>query len=69
MKMSIGKIIALAIIFSLGLASCTKEGKGGRVALIGQVKHHDEVIYGSVVYIKYGAKEFPGADVSSSRDC
>lgn len=44
--------------------ACRKEGTGGKSSVSGTVKHHDELIPNAIVYIKYGAKEFPGSDVS-----
>lgn len=45
-------------------ASCKKEGIGGKSSVSGFVKHHVVPIPNAVVYIKYGATEFPGSDVS-----
>lgn len=44
--------------------SCRKEGPGGKAAIKGIVKHHAVPIPGAVVYIKYGAKESPGTNVT-----
>ena len=44
--------------------SCHKEGPGGKAAIEGVVKHHSEPIPGSVVYIKYNAKESPGTNIT-----
>ena len=49
---------ALSLIILLGTA-CTKEGKGGKASIKGQVLHHDEQIVNAVIYIAYGAKELP----------
>lgn len=57
-------IICLAIIFTFTISSCKKEGTGGKSKVSGNVKHHTKLIPNAIVYIKYGAKEFPGADVS-----
>ena len=54
--------IFLVIIFSF--TSCVKEGTGGNAKIALWVKHHDKLIPGATVYIKYSAKEFPGDDVS-----
>ncbi len=54
----------LLIIISLSLSSCKKEGPGGKSSVSGNVKHHQELIPNAIVYIKYGATEFPGGDVS-----
>lgn len=52
----------------LFLYSCKKEGPGGDSSISFFVKHHNEIIPGATVYIKYGAKEFPGADLSKYDD-
>ena len=57
-----------AIICSLiiiTIVACKKEGMGGKATLAGAVKHHTMVIPNSIVYIKYGAKEFPGTDITN----
>ncbi len=53
----------LTILF-FSFSSCKKEGTGGNSSVSGNVKHHQELIPNAIVYIKYGATEFPGADVS-----
>lgn len=55
---------SLAIIIVTTIASCKKEGTGGKSSVSGNVKHHQELIPNAIVYIKYGATEFPGGDVS-----
>ncbi|MCW3086503.1 MAG: hypothetical protein JWP12_3869 [Bacteroidetes bacterium] len=52
-------VIALFTFFS-----CHKEGTGGKSSVSGTVKHHSAPIPNCIVYIKYGATEFPGTDVS-----
>ncbi|MBA3970838.1 MAG: hypothetical protein H0X46_01595 [Bacteroidetes bacterium] len=54
-------IFAVLLFVTMG---CTKEGTGGKASVSGNVKHHQELIPNAMVYIKYGATEFPGADVS-----
>ena len=46
------------------LTCCHKEGPGGKAAIAGMVMHHTKPISGAVVYIKYGAKESPGSDIT-----
>ena len=46
------------------ILSCRKEGPGGKALINGTVKHTTAPIAGAVVYIKYGAKESPGSDVT-----
>jgi hypothetical protein len=54
-------LLGLVMIF---MSSCHKEGTGGKSSISGYVKHHELLIPGSMVYIKFGATEFPGTDVS-----
>ncbi len=54
-------LVALSIIFT----SCKKEGTGGKSSISGKVEHHGAAIPGSIVYIKYGAIDFPGTNVST----
>lgn len=58
-------IIAIVSIALFAITSCKKEGMGGKSTVKGYVKHHSVFIGNATVYIKYGAKEFPGADVSA----
>jgi hypothetical protein len=53
-------ISLLAISLSLTTISCKKEGPGGNTDLNIYVRHHEVLIPGAVVYIKYGQREFPG---------
>ena len=57
------KIISLLLVASL-FVTCGKEGPGGKGSIGGLVKHNSKLIPGAVVYIKYGAKESPGTDVT-----
>ncbi len=66
LKHSAAICLALVLVFHFG--SCKKEGTGGKSSVNGNVKHHNELIPNTDVYIKYGVKEFPGADVSSYDD-
>jgi len=52
----------------VAVVSCHKEGTGGKSGVSGTVKHHTTPIAGCIVYIKYGATEFPGTDVSKYDD-
>jgi hypothetical protein len=58
------KIRNWALIFGIVLltSGCHKEGTGGKSSVSGTVKHHAAPIPYCVVYIKYGAKEFPGTN-------
>jgi len=42
--------------------SCNREGVGGKASISGVVMHHDSLIHGAVVFIKYGATDWPGFD-------
>lgn len=53
-------ILTLAVFV---FASCKKNGTGGKATVAAITKHHDRKIPFSTVYIKYGAKEFPGSDI------
>ena len=57
-------LIPLYLIPLCLFLSCGKEGSGGKAAINGMVKHHAKPIPGAVVYIKYGAKESPGTDIT-----
>ena len=57
-------IAVLTIILTLFAFSCKKYGTGAKSSVKGTVKHHSVIIGNAVVYIKYGAKDFPGSDVS-----
>ncbi len=59
---SAGLVIS-AIVLTLSL-SCKRNGTGGDASISFYVKHHAALIPGATVYIKYGADEFPGSDVS-----
>ncbi len=56
-------IFQSVFLFTLFI-SCKKNGAGGDAELNITVKHHEKLIPGASVYIKYGAKEFPGFDLN-----
>ncbi len=56
------KVICFVVVITF--FSCHKEGTGGKSSVSGTVKHHSAPIPNCRVYIKYGATEFPGTDVS-----
>lgn len=62
LKYSVFFCLAATLVFSFG--SCKKEGTGGKSSVSGNVKHHSKLIPNAIVYIKYGATEFPGVDIS-----
>ncbi len=57
-------LICIYLTTSITLYSCHKAGTGGKSSVSGSVYHHSKLIPAAIVYIKYGATEFPGADVS-----
>jgi hypothetical protein len=54
-------MIALAVFVTV---SCKKEGPGGGNTIAAFPKHHGISINSGTMYIKYGAKESPGSDLS-----
>ena len=68
LKYSKTLLLALTSIIVLTFTSCHKEGTGGHSSVNGNVKHHSKLIPNAIVYIKYGATEFPGTDVSKYDD-
>lgn len=58
------KFICLIGLVLISFSACHKEGTGGKSSVSGYVMHHTKSIENAVVYIKYGATEFPGADLS-----
>jgi hypothetical protein len=57
-------IASIYLIAATTFFSCKKEGTGGKSTVSGTVKHHSNPIPNAIVYIKYGATEFPGVDLS-----
>jgi hypothetical protein len=61
---SISSIVLL--VAATLVISCKKDpGPGGDTTIAALVKHHDRAIPGATVYVKYGAKEFPGDSPSN----
>ena len=59
-----GKLKYILIIFcALTFFGCKKNQIGGKSNIKGKVMHHDKPIPFAKIYIKYNAKEFPGANV------
>jgi hypothetical protein len=52
------------LVLLLILSSCRKEGAGGKSSVSGNIRHHSALIPNATVYLKYGAKEFPGTNTS-----
>jgi hypothetical protein len=55
---------AILFLFSFLIIACSKPGPGGKAQLNVHVKEEGtgKVVANGVVYIRYGATEFPGAD-------
>ncbi len=58
-------VLAISPVF---FTACKKEGIGGNSEIAFTVKHHEDIIPHATVYIKYGAKEFPGAVTTAYDD-
>lgn len=67
MKKSILLICFAALVITIFI-SCKKNGVGGDNSIAAFPKHHSKTIPNAVVYIKYGATEFPGDNVSMYDD-
>jgi hypothetical protein len=52
-----------AIVLLL-LVSCKKNELGGKSSITGKVLHHSKAVARAAVFIKFNAKEFPGADTT-----
>lgn len=59
------QLLLILIISILLIASCKKNDTGGTASVTITSTHHGKKIPLTNVYIKYGAKEFPGLDVNS----
>lgn len=57
-------VLFFTAMLTFTFSACKKEGTGGKSSVTGNVKHHTTLIPNAIVYIKYGATEFPGTDVS-----
>lgn len=56
--------ISILLITVIAITSCKKAGTGGKFTITALPRHHGKTIPGSIIYIKYNAKDFPGEDVS-----
>lgn len=54
----------LLVVCALAFFGCKKNQLGGKSNIKAKVMHHDKAIPYARVYIKFNAKEFPGANVS-----
>lgn len=63
------RILIFLLLFSaIAIIGCNKEGIGGKASISGTVKHDGKAIPDAVVYIMYGADEFPGFDLDQYDD-
>jgi hypothetical protein len=62
------KISILILNIALAITACKKNDTGGQAEVAAFAKHHDKIIPFAKVYIKYGAKEFPGEELSKYDD-
>ena len=64
------KNVLMFVIAAFVLISCNKveAGKGGNGLIDGVAVHHNLRIGEAQIYIKYGAEEFPGTDLSEYDD-
>jgi len=58
------KIILLFALLITVISSCKKNELGGSAVIKGSVAHHSKLITKATVFIKFNAKEFPGADTT-----
>ena len=60
------KILVLTIAYSIIFftSGCKKNQLGGKSLIEGKVVHHSKAVAEATVYIKMGATEFPGDDIS-----
>lgn len=65
MKTTKTTLILAYLILLLAFAGCKKDGTGGEATVATIAKHHERAIPHATIYIKYGAKDFPGSDVGS----
>lgn len=61
--MTMKKFFAVVFILTV-LGSCKKNQAGGNAAITGIINHHGRAIPNAKIFVKYAAKEFPGADTS-----
>jgi hypothetical protein len=58
-------IFCLSLLSVVIFTGCNKEGLGGETDLTVFVNHHGTPIPAAVIYVKFGAKEFPGKESSN----
>ena len=57
-------ILFSSLLLLFFITACKKNQLGGKSEISGTVAHHGKIIPNAIVYIKFNATEFPGADVS-----
>ncbi len=62
------KRVLMIMTVVLAMAACKKKekceaGLGGEVEVSVSVAHHDSLIPGAIVYVKFDATEFPGTNI------
>jgi hypothetical protein len=63
----LSSVLAIGVCFLLFI-SCKKNGTGGKADISATVIHHDHIIPFATIYIKYGAKDFPGTNLANYND-
>lgn len=58
------RLILLPIFFLVIFVGCKKNQLDGNATIEGTVRHHAKLIGNATVFIKFKAKEFPGADTN-----
>ena len=56
----ISLFFAMSVLATM-LFSCSRPGTGGDNTLVVFPKHHGQPIKGATVYLRFGAKDFPGS--------
>jgi hypothetical protein len=57
-------VLSITVLLSLFFITCKKNELGGKSNIEGKVLHHTKAIAEATVYVKMGATEFPGDDIS-----
>ena len=57
--------VIITLLICLCFLSCKKNGTGGQADISASVIHHIKPIPYATIYIKYGAKDFPGTNPSN----
>ena len=62
-KMKKNSVIGILLLISIW--GCKKNQLGGKATVKGSVLHHEKLIPRARIFVKFNAKEFPGADTTS----